>query len=245
MDIGSAYHRDMIYNVLNAFGAMFNQIYVERSDTANNDAQVLKVPIRYGPKDKQLARVNDNPDLVKEIAISYPRMSYELLGVAYDSTRALNKIGKAVSTNTNFVYNPVPYNIGIGLYIVVKNAMDGFRIVEQILPAFNPTFNLVVNSIDGVEDSVPVTLGAVTNQDNWTGVATDQREIVWTLNFSAQAYIYGPNHDANGIIKQIITNLKDYNTGNHALRVSQHNGDMQSACCSCFELYLHPGWQIF
>lgn len=169
----------------------------------------MKVPIRYGPKDQLLARVQDNTDLVKEIAIQYPRMSYEMLGLSYDSNRSKNKLGKAISTPTGYVYNPVPYNLGLALYIVTKNSMDGFRIIEQILPIFNPTFNLVVNFVDGMNDSVPVTLGAVQQQDNWVG-SFEQREIIWTLTFTSQIYMYGPNQNNAGLIKQVIANFKDY-----------------------------------
>ena len=47
--------------------------------------EIIKVPLAYGPTQKFLARLEQQPDLNKPIQISLPRMSFEFTGVSYDS----------------------------------------------------------------------------------------------------------------------------------------------------------------
>ena len=46
-------------------------------------------------------------------------------------------------------YMPVPYNLDFELYILAKNQDDGLQIVEQILPYFQPEYNVTITPVEG------------------------------------------------------------------------------------------------
>ena len=86
------------------------------------------------------------------IQVLLPRMAFEMLSIQYDPTRRVSLVqqNRAVNNTTNTLnaqYAPSPYNIQVGFYIYTKNQDDGLQILEQILPYFNPDFNLSINSI--------------------------------------------------------------------------------------------------
>jgi len=195
------------------FGSLFNDIYIEREDATHTGVQTLKVPISYGPKDRYLTRLRENPDLQRQINQILPRMSFEIMSVEYDNDRKLNTIGrnrKAIA-NTNFAaaqYNPVPYNFSIDLSILARNPDDATRIIEQILPFFKPEWTTAINLIPemGIVMDIPVVLKSVQYKDTYEGSYTDRYAIIWDLQFVLKGYIYGPINDT-ALIKQTDINF--------------------------------------
>ncbi len=175
----------------------------------------MKVPLNYGPREKYLARLDGNPDLDREIAITLPRMSFELTNLYYDSSRkmqTLNRITTADPSNPDakiYQYAPVPYNIEFQLSIMVKNAEDGTFIIEQILPFFTPewTATLNLNPDMGLKYDVPVTLDNITSEDTYEGDFVQRRAIIWTLNFSMKGWLFGPTKSGGKVIKDMDINL--------------------------------------
>ena len=55
---------------------------------------------------------------------------------------------------------PVPYNINMQLSILAKLNEDAIQILEQILPYFQPSFNLTIDLVDiiGEKRDMPITL---------------------------------------------------------------------------------------
>src|SRR6056300_1467751 len=103
------------------FGRMFNDIDVVRYNSSNTPIQQIRVPIAYGPREKFLARLNQDPNLNKTTAIQLPRLSFELTDMTYAPERGLNKMNKSSSATryANSVatqYTPVPYNFNMNLY---------------------------------------------------------------------------------------------------------------------------------
>lgn len=181
-----------------AFGSMFNNIMIDRRDDAGNLIQTLKIPLSYGPKQKYLTRINTQPDLEnRQFEISLPRMAFDITGFKYDPSRKyppLNStnIGNGLTADTQ--YSSTPYDMTINLYIMTKNQDDGLQIVEQILPYFNPVYNL--NMIDipelNIKRAVPVSLDSVTFDDVYEGDFSARRVIIWTLSFTLKLNYYGP-----------------------------------------------------
>ena len=187
------------------FGSMFNDITIERK-SAGNRVQTLAVPIAYGPKQKFLVRLEADPNLDREIAISLPRLGFELTGISYDPSRKLNSTQKnsyvfSDKTLLRTQYTPVPYNIDFVLSIMVKNADDGTQILEQILPYFKPEWNISVNLIPemNITMDIPTVLGSVSLQDAYDGDFQTRRALIWDLNFTMKGYLYGPTSN-QGII---------------------------------------------
>ena len=66
------------------FSDMFNNITVKHTDVNSVEVRRIKVPITWGPKDKYVVRLQTDPDLLRDNAITLPRMSYDIKGWSYD-----------------------------------------------------------------------------------------------------------------------------------------------------------------
>lgn len=182
------------------FGNIFNDVRITRSNADGNTVAVLKIPLSYAPKDKMLARVDADPEITRQTAIFLPRMSFEMTGLGYDGSRKLNTISRQVvkdASNANKLksqYNPVPYNFDFNLYVYVKNAEDGTKIIEQILPFFTPDWTATVNLIPemNIAMDIPIILNNISMEDTYAGNFEERRAIIWTLNFTVKGWMYGP-----------------------------------------------------
>ena len=138
-------------------------------------------------------------------ALTLPRMSFEMIGVTYDASRKVSTMQtfKAVNKETNKLikgYMPVPYNINMQLSILTKLNEDALQILEQILPYFQPSFNLTVNLTDVIGEArdIPITLEGIQMDDNYEGDFLTRRALIYTLNFTCKAYLYGPINPTTG-----------------------------------------------
>lgn len=195
------------------FGTLFNNIHLQRFDNDGNLIQTSKVPLNYGPREKFLARADGDPEAARSIAIQLPRISFEIVNLYYDSTRARVRTNVTRGPGqTTYQYAPVPYNIDFSLSILVKNAQDGTFIIEQILPYFNPDFTstLFINNDLNMSYDVPLSLNSVIHEDTYEGSFIDRRTLIWTLSFTMKAWLFGPTRvtDGGGIIKEIDLNFK-------------------------------------
>lgn len=188
------------------FGTMFNKISIVRDDPNTGDSvQRMIVPISYGPYQKFLARVNQDPELNRKTAITLPRMSFEITGIEYDGSRKVNSIRKIVGlTNQtdmkSFQYVPAPYNLNFTLSIMTKYAEDATQIVEQILPFFKPEWTFTVKLIDNLETlDIPLVLNSVNMDDIYDGDFETRRSILWTLNFTMKGWYFGPQREKSVI----------------------------------------------
>lgn len=220
---GSNFYYSTIRKYVTLFGSLFNNIHITRSESANT-TQMIKVPITYGPKDKMLARVTQDPNIDRPTAIQLPVMSFEMTNFDYDGTRKLPTINRTVvknasnPNNLNFQYSPVPYNIGFVLHVYVKNAEDGSKIIEQILPYFTPDWTVTAHMIPelNITMDIPVILNRVTVEDVYDGNFKDRRSLIWVLDFTLKGYIYGPTKSSK-IIKFAYTNFYDPNVADGML----------------------------
>lgn len=198
------FYHEIVRKTVVAFGTLFNNLYVVRKDSKGKVLQRMKVPLAYGPKQKFLARIDEDPtrsaNTPRKTAITLPRLGFEMVGLTYDSTRKLNRVTKFKKTrggddkNMMSQYQPVPYNIGFTLYAMAKNSDDALQIVEQILPYFQPDYTVSLNlrpTMDIVRD-VPIILNDVTYEDSYEGDFSSRRVIMYTLNFTTKNYLYGP-----------------------------------------------------
>ena len=210
------YYHGTIRKYIIAFGNLFNDIVIARLNTAGERIQAIEVPIAYGPKEKWLVRLKQDPNLEQNVGITLPRIGFEIVSMAYAPQRKLaSTLQNAHLKNSdlnklNSQYTPVPYDLNILLSIFVKNADDGAQILEQILPYFRPEFTTnirLIPEMDVVVDT-PVVLQDVSIEDTYEGDFDTRRALVYNLNFNMKAYIYGPVF-SQGIIKRAITNLFD------------------------------------
>ena len=189
-----------------SFGTLFNNI------TIKQEGSVVKVPLAYGPIQKFLARLEQAPNLSQATQISLPRMSFEFTGLTYDPARKVTTTQQIAvkdpdsETDTKKAFMPVPYNMQFELAIMCKLNDDALQIVEQILPYFQPQYNLTVQLVDGIKEKrdIPIILENVTMQDDYEGDYTSRRVLMYTLRFTAKTYLFGPVTSASkDIIKSV------------------------------------------
>jgi T4-like virus Myoviridae tail sheath stabiliser len=199
---GTSFYNTLFKKYVTIFGTLFNNIKIERRDENGNLEQNFKVPIAYGPREKFLARITDNPDAIALTSIKLPRMAFAISAIQYAPERKLQTINKIVSrknvNGTNVydkVFNPVPYDVGFKLQILSKTMEDGLRIIEQILPYFTPEWTvsakLLGNDFDNVTD-IPLILNDVQIEDSYENDFLARKVLTFTLNFTMKCYFYGP-----------------------------------------------------
>ena len=182
-----------------AFGQVFNNIQIKRQGS-DSTIQSIRVPLAYAPKEKFLVRLDQQPNLEdRQFAVTLPRMGFEISGIEYDGSRKLTKVQKFKTTKTNtgvmnFNYMPVPYNISYNLYCFTATAEGGLQIVEQILPYFQPDYTVTINVVPemGIKRDVPIVLNNINYEDSYSGDFESRRAVIYTLNFTAKTYLYGP-----------------------------------------------------
>ncbi len=208
--LGSYFYHEILRRTVISFGTVFNDIHIRHTDSGGtNVVSDLRVPLAYGPMQKFLARLEQQADLNKAVQITLPRMSFETTDISYDPTRkaGVTQTFKASDgTNLRKVYMPVPYNVGFELNIMVKLNDDALQIVEQILPYFQPSFNLTVDLVDAIGEKrdIPVVLENISFQDDYEGDYSSRRALIYTLNFTAKTYLFGPVADTTeGLIKKV------------------------------------------
>jgi len=211
---GQQYYHGAIRKYVIAFGNLFNDIYVQRLNSSGVRIQTLAVPLAYGPKEKWLVRLVQDPNLDQDVAITLPRMGFEIVSMTYAPARKLSSTLKNVRLKTSDYnkietqYVPVPYDINILLSVFVRNADDGAQIIEQIVPYFRPEFTTNVRLIPemNIVIDTPVVLQDISIEDTYEGDFDTRRALIYNLNFSVKAYLYGPVTNS-GIIKRAITNV--------------------------------------
>ena len=218
--LGQYFYNESLRKTIIAFGALFNGIYITRKNSAGTDVQSLKVPLAYGPKQKFMVRLDADPNLDQKVAITLPRIGFEIAWFDYDPSRKLNRIIKKKKvSNTedkklkqmSTQYSPVPYNLNFELFVMTKNSDDGIQIVEQILPFFQPEYTVTIKEVpemDVIRD-VPIVLNSIGYEDTYTGSFTERRAIIYTFSFVAKAYVYGPVTTSKPITKAEATVYAD------------------------------------
>jgi len=213
--LGKTWYFGLIRKYVTIFGTLFNDIVINRIDSSDNAYKTIKVPIAYGPKERYLTRQIQNEDLLRPVSLVYPRMAFEITDIRYDSDRKLFTLGKATTGSSNkgnlhTQNNPVPYNISFRLSIIARNSDDALRIVEQIIPYFTPILNVSANLIPEMNYgniTLPLTLNDVTQEELYEGEFTSKEYVIWTLDFTLKAFLYGPTNEAK-VIKEVFVNFE-------------------------------------
>jgi hypothetical protein len=208
--LGTTFYNESIKKALVGFGTLFNNINIERTDAAG-ETETIKIPFAYAQRSRIVSILQGSGGLGsphEEVSVTLPRMSFEWTALTYDPTRKLNTLQRTAtinsSDNTKLTYRwqRVPYTLDFTLGIYVDTTEYGLKIVEQILPFFTPEFSLTINDV--VKHDMPIILTDVSQDDAWEGDFTETRVIIWSLNFQAKTYLYGPEKSSK-VITEIIT----------------------------------------
>lgn len=215
--ISQPYYYNTIRKITIAFGTIFNELKIERRDSADNLLKEIDVPLQYITKEKFINVITQASEIDRdkrtEIAVTLPRMGFEMTGMSYAAERKTNTMVKILDSrtqNAKYMYNRVPYDINFSLHIATRKLDDSFRIIEQILPYFTP--ELTVKILDkedyGISTNVPIVLNNPNFEIDAEGSFDDRRTIFWTLDFTAKAYLYAATKDT-GLIKKTTVDLRN------------------------------------
>ena len=223
------FYNEILRRTVISFGSLFNNILNKHTNNSDQVTSVIKVPLAYGPTQKFLARLEQSPDLNKSTAITLPRMSFEFTGLTYDPARKVTTTQTFTAkdpedgSETKKAYMPVPYNMQFELSIMSKLNDDALQIIEQILPYFQPSYNLTVELLESIGEKrdVPVVLENITMQDDYEGNFTTRRVLLYTLRFSVKTYLFGPVSSATkDIVRKVsVSYLTGTNTENTSREV--------------------------
>jgi T4-like virus Myoviridae tail sheath stabiliser len=197
--LGYTYYWGTLKKYVTAFGTLVNEVTIQRSDLNGTVQKSVPVPLMYGPRERYLDRLKQNPDEFREINQILPRMSFAITTLQYDPDRKTNTMVR----NKNLLdpgdyaaqWNPVPYNIGITLSILARNYDDTTQIIEQILPFFKPEWTVPLNLIPtmGIERDIAVVLTGVSIDDSYEGdLQVSRSMIISTLSFVMKGWLFGP-----------------------------------------------------
>jgi hypothetical protein len=226
---GHFYH-EIFRKTIIGFGNIFNNIEIHHQNDAKDDFSIIKVPLAYGPVQKFLARIEQDPTALKPIKMTLPRMSFEFTGLNYDSSRKGSSTQTFITAPTSDtslakkVYMPVPYNMQFELNIMSKLNDDSLQIVEQILPYFQPHYAITINLVTPINEKkdIPIVLESISFNDEYEGDFEKRRVLIYTLRFTAKTYLFGPVPDSSsGIIKRATLDyMSNTNTKKREVRYS-------------------------
>ena len=218
--LGQTFYHQTIRKYVVLFGTLFNDLNIEKKDSSGNVVSRQKVPIAYGPKQKFLTRIRQDPNIDRQVAIQLPRMGFEMTSLTYDPIRKLNSVGKIMGRalptegqgTLRKMFNPVPYNIDFQLFVFVDNAEDGTQILEQILPFFTPDFNVTINAVSdlGIKLDVPISFNSASLEDTFDGEFTARRTLIWTLDFFMKGFLYPDIKGGGKIIKSVQVDFHEF-----------------------------------
>jgi hypothetical protein len=204
------FYNESLRKVIITFGTLFNNIQIKQYNENGEVTFQGKVPLAYSPMQKFLARLREVPNLNKPVQITLPRMSYELIGMSYDVSRALTTTttfcAKDINNNVlRMTSMPVPYNLNIELNIMTQFNDDMLQIIEQILPYFRPNLKVSVLLLDSIAEKrdLDFVLDNITMTDNYEGDFKERRVLIYTLKFTVKTFIFGPI-SSNSLESQII-----------------------------------------
>jgi len=229
--LGNYFYHEIIRKTVIAFGTLFNDIYVRHDDQAGNVISELKVPVAYGPRQKFLARIQQQPELNKAVQITLPRMSFEITSISYDASRkaGITQTFKAPNKDNDNkltkVFMPVPYNIGFELNILCKLQDDGLQILEQILPFFQPAFTLSIDLVKSIGEKrdIPMVLNGIQQQDDYEGDFSTRRALIYTLSFTAKSFMFGHiSNTPEGLIRKVQLDFYSDSNTRTAKRVQRY-----------------------
>ena len=216
----STFYHSHIRKAIIAFGTIFNDINIERKNSSGAVTQTLRVPLAYSTKQKFLTRIARVADTSTrgEVALTLPRMGFEIDGLGYDPARKVAPIqrNRAIGTGDDAnqqrtVFSSAPWNMNLSLYIFAKNQNDGLAIIEQILPYFNPDFNITINDLPeiGIKRDIKITLDNVGYEDEYEGEFASRLSVVWTLNFTMRLNFYSHVSNVETIKKAVVDAYND------------------------------------
>ena len=117
---GTHFYNEGLRKLTIAFGQLFNNIVLQNTSSTGAVTKRIRVPLAYAPKEKFLVRLEQQANLQqdREVAVTLPRLGFEITGLSYDASRKINKMQKVIRVKSgetgkvmNFNRAPVPLSL--------------------------------------------------------------------------------------------------------------------------------------
>lgn len=209
----SSYNNQSIRKLVIAFGSLFDEIYVTRKNDTTGAEEKVKVPITFSSKEKFLKRLESNSSISDKVKtqINLPYMSFDILAVSYDPTRKRNKTlttttstytGAGALNDTQKTFSETPIQVLFNVYFYSRSLDEIFQVMEQVLPYFNPEFNIRINFNDIFKNvNVPISYREFRLIDDHEGSFSSRRMVTASFSFLASSFVFGEIKEAKVIDK--------------------------------------------
>jgi hypothetical protein len=211
----NAFYHNIIRKYIVAFGSLFNDVHVIRSNEAGETIKDIKVPITFASKDKTRYQINSIHSRQNEhanIAAILPRMSYILNNnIEFDTTRVINPLHarQAILNAEDFSVDEIlvgkPFNFTFQLSIWTKYLDDMFQIFEQVVSFFNPDYTVTIKEIPvlDVETNIPIVFQGCAPNFETEFDDSSWRSLRFDIDFVLKGWIYPPIRNS-----EVIENIK-------------------------------------
>jgi hypothetical protein len=218
---GQFYNKNLRKLVV-GFGSLFNNIIIEHANPDGGAALQIRVPITYAPQEKFIRRLLEPSSITDttRIETQLPKLSYIITSIAPDPSRRRNKFSDANSLNQvngvcqttgKTIFQEVPVNVNLSLYIYTRHIDDTLQIVEQIIPYFNPEhfIQLDMNEVhSGV--NIPIIMTGNSISERYDGDLSTRRINISSINFTAKSFIFGKVFGTTNINSTNVINEIDF-----------------------------------
>lgn len=226
------FYNRLIRKYIILFGSVFNNITLKRMNADfTTEIERIKVPILWAAKEKYVQKITNESE-TPAVQTVLPRMSFELIGMTYDSTRKQQNMQRFATRNATdnsvvwATYMPSPWNLDFKLSVHTRNMEDLFQIIEQIIPFFQPDYTPTANLVENlrIPKDVKITMRQLDPEFGYEGALGDgTRDITCTMLFTMHAYFFGPV-TSEKIITKVITNVYVDQTGPILINLGDGDG---------------------
>jgi hypothetical protein len=199
----NSYDNQSIRKLVIAFGSLFDEIYVSRKNDTTGITENIKVPITFSSKEKFLRRLESNSSISDDVKtqINIPYLSFEIANIAYDFGRKRNKLtttSEIITASDGSIsesyktFSETPISVIFNLYFYSRSLNELFQVLEQVLPYFNPEFNMRMNFNKIFKNvNVPIAYRDFKIIDDYEGSLQSRRTMIGVMSFNASSYVFG------------------------------------------------------
>ena len=183
--MGGHFYHKRVRSCVALFGSMFDDIHILRTNSAGKVLSQVKVPLSYAPARsfiERLEEMSQGESAERRVALKLPRMSFEIVSIAYDAQRQLPKLNHFTVSDGNQradkYYVGVPYTL-----------------------SFQP-----FSDQPDIKEDIPISLTSIDFQDDFEGPVEQRRTIIYNMTFDMRVNFYGPEN-SGPIIREVNTNI--------------------------------------
>ena len=80
--LAETFSHGLIRDFVVAFGTLFNNVKINRRASSGESSSTIAIPLSYAPQQRYIERITQDLSLDRPVAISLPRMSFEMVSMS-------------------------------------------------------------------------------------------------------------------------------------------------------------------